>query len=327
MDYRKPGKSQYLVVSLLLAVALLRLPVAFSHFIGNLAWLQLSIATNSRTEGKVQAAEAIELFQRAITIDTTNERVFWGMGTTYGVLGDEAAAIANWQKSGAAPNTLIAMADSLLFNEFYDEALTYYKGASELSLVQPSEASFLAANVCQRKFERLSVLNQANELFCRKYFDQNEGNLIVNGQFVGSELSGWNKRYFSRMTSVIYALDETTGHPPAAISVTGVTDVYHGGLFQTIGLPAGVEVRFGAWIKVQGAGTFNARLLYVGGQQDGQPFGNAPHSVSENMEWAYLERTIRLPRVDDTLYTFFPVLLTGKGRVWIDGVTLEIVPE
>lgn len=306
---------------------LLRTGLVLSYFINNLGWLHLTYTAAPISQKEAEVAKAMMWFQKAASINTGQHQAFWGMGMADALIGHEATAISSWEKAGVEPDILVRMGNNLLTSDQHDEALIYYKGANQLSLTQPNEAVFLAANVCQESFGQLTKLNQLNQIYCQQYFANNEKNLIVNGQFVLNTLSGWRERYFQSPKFATYFVDETVGDPPNAATLVGLTEGYHGGIFQIISLPPGTRIRYSAWFKIQTDSEVNVRLLYLGGRQNDEPFGNALDAITENMGWSYLERTVSLPKADESIYMFFPALLTGKGKVWFDNVRLEILSD
>jgi len=318
------GRRILLTYMVVVLVVMFRLVFLSSVLLSNAGWLQLAVTDGSGTPRETQVMRALNLFQKALVIDAPSRTTLLGTGMAYLMTGNEAAALSNWQEAEIAPRVPIGFGDQARVDQRWNDALLYYRSATRLEQGQSNEGQLLAAKVCQQTFAQPDVLDQPNEAYCQNYFSKNGDNLIINGQFDMGNGWGWGRRYFSSHASVTYGVDRTTGKPAPAASLVGFTEDYHGGLFQTITLPAGITVRYSAWVKVQCAGQASVRLLYFGGQRDGKPIGSALQTVSEEMEWTYLERAFQVPEADGALLRFFPVLLAGRGIVWVDDVRLEL---
>lgn len=315
-----------LVCAAAVLVVRLRFSILPPLFLSNLGWLQLARAHSCLEARETWSTKALEQFHRVVATQRSNYVTLLGLGIAYAMAGDEFAALSSWRNAGVAPQVLIDFGHQAQADQRWDDALLYYKSATNLELGQPNESQFLAANICQLAFAQPDVLNQRNQAYCRDHLSQYGDNLIVNGQFNGGDMWGWGKRYFSSPASVVYRLDERTGQPAPAALIIGLTKDYHGGLFQRITLPSGATVRYSAWVKILTDKGTTVRLLYFGSQVDGKPVGSMLQNVSNDIEWTYFERVFQVPKADGMLFTFFPALLTGKGQVWIDDVRLELLP-
>ena len=324
---RSLSKQTLLAFVVAVLAIVLRLNFLSGAFLSNAAWLQLARANTFGATRETWITRALNLFQRAVTIDASSHITFLGAGMAHVVADDEVAALSSWQKAEVPPQVLVGFGDQAKVGQKWNDALFYYKGAASLEPGQPNEGRFLAASVCQLTFAQLDVLSQPNQAYCQDYFSQNGDNLIINGQFEEGDTLGWSAYYPSSPTLAIYEADETTGKDAPAAFIEGLTEGYHGGLYQTVTLPSGTIVRYSAWIKIQSEGETSARLLYFGGQMDGKPMGNVFRTVPNDIEWTYLERTFQVPEIDGSILRLFPALLTGKGIVWIDDVRLEVLPE
>ena len=293
-----------------------------STLISNVAWLQLINLLFDQLPSEKSISHTLNQFNLATAVDKDNHRAYFGKGISYRALGNFDDAQLNWQRAGIASQTLIAYGDWKKANQNWDEALFYYRGASHPDTQLANQSQFLAANICQLFLVELRKLNASNQIYCQTYFSQNDGNFIVNGQFREGSTLSWGERYFSDQISVVYGVDKLTGKSAPAASIIGLTDDYHGGLFQRIALPPGAMIRYSAWLKIEKKGKMDAQVLYMGGRKDNKPFGISLETISNNMEWTFLEKVFQAPEADSQLLTFFPVLLTGQGTVWIDNVRL-----
>lgn len=319
------GKQRLLACAAVVLIIALRFMPLSSAFLGNLGWLRLSKTVASSMPREAGARKALTLFQRAVGIDASNSRAFLGAGIADVLLGDEAGALASWQEGRIAAEVLIGLGNKA---RSWDDALAYFKGAASLDEGQPNEGKFLAGRVCQRAFAQPDGLSRPNQLYCRTYFLQNGDNLIVNGQFHEGNTWGWDGQFFfSNPALSTCQVDRTAGKPAPCLSIAGSNDGRHHGLYQTLSLRPGTRIRYSAWFKTQSAGEMEARLLYIGWGQHDKRQGNQREIVSGDMEWTYLERTWRLPEGSKAEINLYPVLLSGKGTIWIDDVKMEVLPE
>lgn len=319
------GRHILLVCTAAVLVVTLRFTILPTLFLSNLGWLQLARAHSFLEARETWSAKALEQFQRAVVTQRPNYETLLGIGIAYVITGNEFAALSSWRNAGVAPQVLIGFGHQAQADQRWDDALLYYKSAVNLEPGQPNEGQFLAASVCQLAFVQPDVLNQRNQAYCREHLFQYGANVIVNSQFNGGGMWGWGKRYFSSSASVIYGVDEREGNPPPAALITGLTEDCHGGLVQGIALLPGTTVRYSAWVRIQSDKGTNVHLLYFGGQVDGKPMSSVLQTVSDDIEWTYFERVFQVPKADGRLLWFFPAFLTGKGKVWIDDVRLELL--
>jgi len=306
----------------LLSVAC-RTGIFFSHFLGNLAWLQLARPETWSASSESDGGRALALFRKAIAADPSNSRAFLGAGIASLLLGDEAEALAAWREGRIAPETLIGLGTKARSS---DDALVYYRGADAAAKSEPNPAEYLAGQVCQAAFAQPDALKPSNDQFCRQYFARNGGNLILNGQFAEGNTWGWDGQFFfSDPRLSAYSIDWLAGKPIPSLSIAGFTGDRHHGLYQMLSLSHEATIRYSAWLKAEGAGDMEARLLYIGWRQNDQAQGNQQAIASESMGWTYLERTWQLPAGSDPGIVVYPVLLTGEGTVWADDVRLEVL--
>lgn len=311
-----------LILLIILFALFAQFPVLESVLLTNSGWLQLIRAQADREVAPKIAAASLSSFQRAVA-QVFHPYAYLGMGFAYALIGDGDAALFEWRKAQVPPYLLVSIGNDANAGHNWDKALLYYRSAAMLG---DGKAPFLAGNVCQRVFPQSDLLDRTNQVYCRDLLFEND-NLIVNNQFSEGHDWGWNRRYFSSVEAVRYEVDQEAGRSAPSARIIGLTDAYHGGLFQRIKLPPGLVVRYSGWFKVQAAGDVRVRLLYFGGRSQGEPFGRALRTIKGDIDWTYWETTITIPESDERLFRFFPVLLTGRGVVWLDDVRLEPVPE
>lgn len=319
------GQHKLLAWLVVASAVMLGLTALAPVFLSNLGWLELARAHAFAEARQVRSAEALEKFQRVVAAHRLSRETYLGMGLAQAIAGDELAALSSFRNAGITSQALVDFGHQAQAYHRWDDALAYYKSAANLDPGQPNEGQFLAASICQLAFAQPDMLNQHNQAYCYRQLSQHDGNLIINSHFNSRNTWGWGKRYFSGPTSVIYGVDDTRGKPAPAALIIGLTEDHHGGLVQGITLQSGITVRYSAWVKIQSDKGTNVRLLYFGGQMGGKPMSSILETVSDDIEWTYFEKVLQVPTTDDGLLWFFPAFLTGKGKVWIDDVRLEIL--
>ncbi len=115
--------------------------------------------------------------------------------------------------------------------------------------------------------------------------------------------------------------------PAPSLVLTGLTQGRHAGIYQRIALQPKTKVRFSGYFRATDQGDFGAWLLYVGWRQNGKSQGTHFYTADSDMEWTHLEWEFTLPEDSESFAQFYPVLLIGKGPVWADRITVEILPE
>jgi len=316
-----PSRGWLLVV----ALCILGLRPVLGLLCSNLGWLQLARPEAWSVARESSGARALTWFRRAIAAEPSSGRAFLGAGIASVLLGDDTQAWAAWRKGEISPEVLIELG---MRAHNMDDALTYYRGADEVAGGEPNEARYLAGQTCQRSVAKIDVLSSSNQCFCRDYFAHSGGNLILNGQFVTGNTWGWSGQFFfSEPASCVQQIDWSIGKPAPSLSITGSTVDRHHGLYQELSVSHGAIIRFSAWFRIEGASELEARLLYIWWEQNGQPQGNQQVVATSDTEWIYLQRTWQLPGGSSSDVVVYPVLLDGKGTIWVDDVQLVIEPS
>ena len=307
-------------------VILLHFPDLTGLFIRNSAWLYLTKAYLSLKEDKASALKALKIFPKAPSFDPqAGQKASLGTGMAYFVFGQEAAAFSSWQNGGVSPWLLIGPGNWFKAKHRWNEALFYYRSGFNLDRDTSSPSQFLAGEVCQLTMFQPGVLNEANQNYCEDYFSHlNDGNLMLNGGFEAESFVAWERHITA---DVAYKVERSEERPGPVASITGKTDRYHGGLFQRIAIPAGRTIRYSAWIKVRRDGAVRINPLYVRGQRGDELVVGAGKTISEDIDWMYLERIFQTSEVDGAVLNFYPVFFKGRGTIWIDDIRVTLLPD
>ncbi len=110
-----------LVLCLLVALLVLRKPL-LSAWYNNLGYVYLSRALVSNADPEA-LLEAQSSFSESLRWEDANGRAHWGLGRVYYALGDDGAAVSEWQSSEEALPRLLAWSDSAFSEGDYALAL------------------------------------------------------------------------------------------------------------------------------------------------------------------------------------------------------------
>lgn len=309
-----------LVIGLTVMISGYHAASALSLFLGNLGWINLVHSMNIEESNDKFLQRSADNFKFSVRLKDDNSRSRLGGGLSQILLENDASALVYWEHDSVKLGEIADMADWYRKNGMWNESLSLYRGLLLAGHLE-DRAETLAGTVCQRTLVQFSELGRKNETFCTNYFENQDGNLVVNSNFEHNSIWGWSSNHAFSSSSVSYTFGESSG-----IILSGETNEYHGGIFQKIAIPPSSTMRYGMNIKVHAQTQMKAELLYFGGSKGGVPFGNATQILTNDLEWTYVEREIRLPDVDDSIYTFFPVLFSGQGTIWIDNVKVELLP-
>jgi mannosyltransferase len=162
-----------------------------------------------------------------------------------------------------------------------------------------------------------------------KYIEQ-EGmptgvNLITNGGFENGQ-EGWNI-YNPSGGHAHYLIDQTLSVEGRRSGlIEGASAEYHGGWYQRLQVKPNAPYMFSCHVKAEEENELKGKLLYWENYIEGQPNGHWAEEFSWSMEWARKWVVFVAPESDNDLVTFYPVLVIGKGRVWVDEVQLVEMP-
>ncbi len=293
----------------------------------NLGWVNLAKAVmhnQPKQELLEQAKTQFNLIEYNLS-----EASYRGLGTVELWNHQPNAAVEMWRAGDVSADWLLAMGKTRYAADDLNGALTYLMGAEALAEDRSDEARIYAGIVCQRTYANPHILSEDAQEYCRRFFSRQSGNLIVNGSFESSSVSGWQLSLSGQKENLIYEFDHDRGQPAPSIVMSFRNSQHSMGLLQWINLLPGTTIRFGAWLRVEASTPeFEARVLHIQYQRRGKSPGNSLLTMSNNTtEWTYFEREFRLPDDADGRVTLLPVLAKGEGKVWIDEVTVTVVDK
>jgi len=154
-------------------------------------------------------------------------------------------------------------------------------------------------------------------------------NLVANPGFEieGVEGNPERWRYYGGQAAVEHGLSDVAHSGKKSAYLKSAGDGYHGGWSQTLKLIPNTEYKLSAWVKtkmVDGKVQYVRCDVYDESQEKNSVknyHGYSAGSTTKSMDWTYFEKIFRTP---DTIKssTVYPVLLWGKGEVWVDDVSL-----
>jgi hypothetical protein len=248
---------------------------------------------------------------------------------------DENMFFEYWEDKEVTSDFFELWGDFYHSNKAYEDSLDFYILArnADVDIGSTKRIESKMGLTCQKLFSQLETLAEKAE-YCRKYFLKNNLNLIVDGSIESNDLSLWKYRFFEKRDSATYEVVRDSQDRNNAIRLIGHENKYHGGVYQSISITRGSCILYSAKIKFGQSPSYSAQLLYMGGIYKDTPFGSqllvfdSQSSDFKFDEWIYLEREILIPVADGHLFEVYPVLLSGKGSVWLDDITItQVNPE
>ncbi len=295
----------------------------------NIAWVKLNRQIGHDNVTSQGLRNEQDAFARATGLYAGNKSAWFGLGVTYALQQKVDEAISTWRKSESNPAALIEHGLHDRRNQNMDIALTQFRAANALESSPTNEAHYLAGTVCQRTLANPDLLSAANRQYCSEYFKNNRNNWIINGSFAEGSLVGWGgAHFFAGRNAARLALEQDTASADTVVSLKGLDESNHFGLFQRLTLSPGNKVIFRGRFKLSGKPNLTARILYIAWQdEDGTVQGNHGEQHSNNMQWTKFERSFTVPPNIQPAIDFYPVLFSGEGTVWFDDIQLELNHE
>lgn len=318
-------KKWQLLFSIFTVITLLSIPYTNTirrMFFTNLGWIYLVRGSQVHSSPEVLLQKSQYFFQLARTT-IPMPRVSLGEGMALLWQGQDMAALQVWEKGEIEEPILLQLGHSAVDAKRWNQAIIYFIGAGSRVTENNVEGWASAGQVCQLMLSQPHILSKTNASYCQKYFQRNENNLVVNGDFISGEMFGWRTGQAVTSDQWNFVADSKLGMPLPAARI----EVYDGaravGPYQVLNLTPGDTVRFMAHIRIVGRGTFTANLLQIGWQNAGKPQGNAARQIQKSTEWIFIERTFTLPVGSESHVLLFPVLLEGQATAWFDNVRIE----
>jgi hypothetical protein len=322
----KPGPSLRLRfgIRFLLGLALvIGVVLAYPIFAANLGWVYLARAIQDDTLNDPHLATAGQWFGRGGHAGAV------GAGIVAAVLEEEDKALALWAQSEPTPGQLLRWGSELLRRSDYGAAVIFYVGADRRNLVMgkaEGQVQLALGSFCRGHWDRLPTLPRRVDEHCREWLTANEGNLLVNPNFVTMGKHGWQvNRVEGGQPASLAFLSEgatltATSPSPAATQ-----------LCQRIMLPAGAEVRFQADLVVEPLAatethTLQVDALYIGWRSaDNAPQGNRGARLQQPVTRTTFSRDFLLPEGTLPSLLFCPIYIHGRGKVTLYDPQLRLL--
>lgn len=315
----KPTQKWIFIAFALLLLFTLR--QVYGDFWSNLGWVTYNINTKQEIFSEIP----LEFFKTSLSANSKNQEAYLGAGIIYTLTRDEANAYNMWLQGKVQPTLLNQIGIQKQSEGKYDEAFIYFRSSEKLDSTTLGEGYFLAGKLCQENLNNVNSIARVNQSYCDDYFANNHDNLLLNSQFDYPISWGWRgESFFTDESENTRSLDFHLGSPAPSLLLTGLTQENRAGLYQRITLQPNTEVKFSGYFQVEDVENIEVKVLYIEWSVDGRTMGNEQLTITSSKEWTHLERTFLLPNNSEGWIQFYPVLLKGQGKVWIDNVRVEI---
>lgn len=300
------------------------LPQIIYAYHANLGWVYLVRGLYDPPVSAAPALEkAVERFDRA-GASSAAPRLAEAKGLALAQLGRPEAAASLWMGLPAPRPLLSSIAAWRTGRAEWNQALQTWVNADPNWLAPTSPIQPHVGYVCQQTLTTAGRLTPANQEICRRYWQANDANLLVNGAFDAGTLRPWQRHSTAGSD---YAVDAGAAGSAPAARITTSADGYHGGIFQQLLLPAGATLHFSARVRVAADTEIAFWPLYTRRIEQGEEkIGAQEHVVVHGqMDWTYYERTFSVPGSQPIRFTIYPLFFRGAGAIWIDDVTLRVI--
>ena len=322
---------QYLVLLIVIsAIFVLQSPKLLSALHSNVAWLTLNSLMSNETKNASNMNDVLNSFSQAIKIDAGNKSAGFGLGIAFALQEEFAQAFNSWSRSVNDPITLIEYGLHAQRKGNVEVALTQFRAADALDkATELTEGEILAGTICQQVLGSHYQLSENNQQFCSDFVKNNNNNLFVNNSFSTGSSAGWaGTHFFTGKNAARLSIESHSSSGDSVISLQGLDESNHFGIFQRLNLSPGDQVHFSGRFKLSGEENLKARILYISWQkEDGVVQGNHGEVHIRDLPWAKFERTFTVPENSKPSIDFYPVLFSGGGTVWFDDIQLEMIHE
>ena len=322
-----------MIIAFFLYISLL-FPVLIGKLFANIGWLHI-VAIESTTEENSVASEigrAVELFKWSSYLEPNSKPISIGFERARFLNHSYKLAYDELIESQLTVPDLANEGAFFVRKHRWNEALVPLRVGIVKSNLTASdlvafELYYQAGNVCQSSYFLGNLLIPFHDAYCAEMFFTDSENLILNGAFELPLSYGWLGwfAFANRARSEVY--QTSTDRSSSALIFQGKSSGNHKGLFQTIALPSGTRVRFTGRFKIPNDIDGEARLLYIGWQQNGEPQGNQAVRASASQNWFLLEREFLVPKNGGPNIQFYPVVLQGVGTVYVDDIQLTFIED
>ena len=102
---------------------------------------------------------------------------------------------------------------------------------------------------------------------------------------------------------------------------------YHGGYFQYVRVMPGETYLYAFTLRAEGSGNLALVTGYWDYEQGGRTVTNQVGTLSGSQAETHVRTLITIPQDAPGAVSFYPVLVSNTGRVWIDDARLVRVPS
>lgn len=291
----------------------------------NLGWIHIISALSGSNVAQNEDA-AYHYFSRAVYLSPQNGRANIGYGLSAAMRSKEQLAQDLWQRYPEDPSQMYALAQAMRGQQRDRLSLLLLRTIDKEERNVGKLSWYLSGNICQSRFASLPELDLGSAAYCKDFFAKNDSNLLLNHSFEESEQLGWfGFHYFTPTQNGQLLLASEYGIPPPSLAIQGFHQDEKYAIYQSVSLQPGTRVKFSGWFKSAIPADTRVRLLYIEWQQLGKTEGNHGELLEISQEWFYAERIFQAPNSSTGIFHFYPALLDGKGKVWIDNPSVELV--
>ncbi len=317
----KPHSQLDFRVVVFLVIALLKGPLLASSLAMGMGLLASGPALDSMAARNtfVMSDRSVKWLERAVWTFPENGRARWYLGVAHFWRGDEQEAAEHWLPDLPYSEDAHALGQRALTLGDVDAALIWFAVSSNFDNAAGDRSLIALSRLCQSQYAFMSTQLPRSRSICAQYWLGANGNILINGQFDQGK-AGWMDLTAKDESSSVYVIDETVGWPAPSIRITGKTNDYHGGWFQSVSLLPGTTLDYRVRIRAQ---EINDLIVEVLVWQAGDTEGNLTY-FSGSRDWTLFENSVTIPDNADQSVIFVPVRMWGKGTIWLDDVSLTI---
>jgi hypothetical protein len=227
--------------------------------------------------------------------------------------------LVKWREAGVTSQDFVAQGKMLQGKGQYREAETWYQYA--IRFTSDRSSWYHLARLYQSMLRSQNIEFRFADAYA-EYVVWNKGDWIVDGGFESQDIL-W-PAYRASGDDVTFEHDgSATARGKQSGLITGKTDTYHGGWWQALGLEEGVWYRFSCDLKMKSVHNLTVDMLYWESYTEGIPVGHhLDQPLSGDTNWTHFQTDFQVPRSDNGVIVFFPVRVSGEGKVWVDNVQL-----
>lgn len=287
-----------------------------SAWLSNQGWSLLARGIVFNKQEYISAA--LDILQNNPAHPNRAERDNAGLAIAQILSDNVSAPTPFWKDNIDIQQRLIAVGEWHAARERWDQALLFIGDGINLSMDSSDPLLDHLGKVCQDTYFRDDLnLKSSSHLLCQTYFAHNNNNLALDGQFRQGDLHFWSHHATQGSN---YEVDFQIGQPSPSVKIETQTEQYHGGIYQAIVLPPGIQIDIRSEIRIESSKAMRIFPLYIRWWEKGEEKVSAMQPVEGDMDWKQFSRTFQTRIVDNNEYFIYPAFVRGVGEVWIDNV-------